>query len=97
MEVAVIADELTAVAWALAGARVFAPTADNIERCLATALDSAELVLLTPELAALLPQARLQEALHAFPPLTLVIGDARGRQAPPDLALETRRALGVLP
>jgi vacuolar-type H+-ATPase subunit F/Vma7 len=95
VQVAVIADELTAVGWALAGAQVFAASADTIEDCFKTARECAELVVLTAELAALLPQARLQEALESFPPLTLVIGDVRGRQGPPDLALEARRALGV--
>jgi vacuolar-type H+-ATPase subunit F/Vma7 len=97
MEVAVIADELTAVGLRLAGARILLATEENIESCFKTAQQEAELILLTAELAARLPQAALQAALHAFPPLTLVIADMRRRQEPPDLALEVRRALGVLP
>jgi len=97
MEVAVIADELTAVGFRLAGARILLATPENIESCFSVAQQEAELVLLTAELAALLPAAELQAALHAFPPLTLVIADLRRRQEPPDLALEARRALGVLP
>jgi vacuolar-type H+-ATPase subunit F/Vma7 len=97
MEVAVIADELTAVGWGLAGARVFLATEKNIESCFQAAREEAELILITAELASLLPRAALQTALHAFPPLTLVMADLRGRREPPDLALEARRALGVLP
>jgi len=97
MEVAVIADELTSVGWELAGARVFLATAENVESCFRTAQEEADFILITAQLASLLPQAMLQPALHAFPPLTLVMADLSGRQEPPDLALEARRALGVLP
>jgi len=87
MEVAVIAEELTSLGWGLTGARILLATSDNIESCFATAQQEADVILLTAELAALLPEAALQAALHAFPPLILVIADLR-RQ---------RRALGVLP
>lgn len=97
MEVAVIAEELTAVGWGLAGARIFLATSENIESCFHAAQQDADLILITGELASLLPQAALQAALRAFPPLTLVIADLRRRHEPPDLALEARRALGVLP
>ncbi|HEY2339793.1 MAG TPA: hypothetical protein VGH75_04625 [Steroidobacteraceae bacterium] len=97
MEVTVIADELTAVGWELAGARILLATADNIESGFRVAQQEADIILLTAEVAALLPSAALQAALRAFPPLTLVIADLRHRHEPPDLALEARRALGVLP
>jgi len=97
MEVAVIAEELTSLGWGLTGARILLATSDNIESCFATAQQEADVILLTAELAALLPEAALQAALHAFPPLTLVIADLRRQQEPPDLAWEARRALGVLP
>jgi len=97
MEVAVIAEELTNVGWGLTGVRILLATAENIESCFSTARQEADVILLTAELAALLPEAALQAALHAFPPLTLVIADLRRQQEPPDLAWEARRALGVLP
>jgi len=97
MEVAVIAEELTSLGWGLTGARILLATSDNIESCFATAQQEADVILLTAELAALLPEAALQAALHAFPPLILVIADLRRQQEPPDLAWEARRALGVLP
>jgi len=97
MEVAVIAEELTSIGWGLAGARLLLATSESIENCFKAAQQEADMILLTAELAALLPPAVLQAALHAFPPLTLVIADLRHRQEPPDLAWEARRALGVLP
>ena len=97
MEVAVIAEELTSLGWGLTGARILLATSDNIESCFATAQQEADVILLTAELAALLPEAALQAALHAFPPLILVIADLRRQQEPPELAWEARRALGVLP
>jgi vacuolar-type H+-ATPase subunit F/Vma7 len=97
MEVAVLADELTAVGWRLAGARVSLATAENVASCLQAALQSAEVVLLTAGLAACVPAAQLQAALHGFPPLTLVIADLRREREPPDLEAQARSALGVLP
>ncbi len=97
MEVAVIADELTALGWRLAGAQVSLATAANVEECLTRAQQSAELILITAALAASLPVARLQAALHAFPPLTVLVADLEHTEEPPDLETEARRALGVLP
>jgi len=97
MEVAVLADELTAVGWRLTGARVTLATRANVADALESALQSAEVVLVTAGLAACVPRAQLQAALHGFPPLTLVIADLRHEQEPADLEAQARRALGVLP
>jgi vacuolar-type H+-ATPase subunit F/Vma7 len=87
MEVAVIADELTALGWRLCGAQVAIATAANVEECLARALESAEVVMITAPLAACVSATRLQAALHAFPPLTLVIADLEHTEEPPDLQM----------
>jgi len=93
----VIADELTAVGWRLAGARVYIASAADVEERFEQALASAELVMISAQLAARLPAPRLEAALLAFPPLTLVIADIRCAQQPPDVEAQARRALGVLP
>jgi vacuolar-type H+-ATPase subunit F/Vma7 len=95
MKLAVVADEVTAVGWRLAGARVLIPDARNVEECFHTALSGADVVFITAELAAAVSARQLQEALHAQPPLVLVIPDLRGGREPPDTEAETRRALGV--
>jgi vacuolar-type H+-ATPase subunit F/Vma7 len=97
MEVAVIADELTALGWRLAGAQLSLATPANVEECLARVQQSAEVVVITAGLAACISAARLQAALHAFPPLTLIIADLERTGEPPDLETQARRALGVLP
>lgn len=95
MNLAVIADELTAVGWRLSGARVWVPEAENVQECLLAAAGSAQIVLITAELAARIPHESLQRILLAQPPLVQVIADVRRRQEPPDIENETRRALGV--
>ena len=92
-----LADELTALGWRLAGARVALATAENAASCLKEALGSADIVVVTAQLASAIPAAQLEAALLAFPPLTLVIADLRREQEPPDLEAHARRALGVLP
>lgn len=95
MDLAVVADELTAVGWRLAGARVLLTDAPNVAETFRTALHGADLVLITAELAAAVPAGQLQHALHAYPPLVLVIADLRRGREPADIEAQTRRALGV--
>jgi vacuolar-type H+-ATPase subunit F/Vma7 len=95
MDLAVVADELTAVGWRLAGARVWIPDAQNVEDCFLAAKRSAEVVLITAELAAAVSPREMQESLHTQPPLVLIVGDVRQTREPGDVETETRRALGV--
>jgi vacuolar-type H+-ATPase subunit F/Vma7 len=95
MNLAVVADELTAAGWRLAGARVLLGDAGNVADAFRTALQGADLVLITAELAAAVPATQLQDALHAYPPLVLVIADLRRAREPADIEEQTRRALGV--
>lgn len=97
MEVLVVADELTAVGWRLAGAQVSIASPGDVDERFQQALQRAELVLITAELAARVSPPRLAAALEAFPPLTLILADLRHTEEPPDLEAEARRALGVLP
>ena len=93
--ITVIADELTAVLFRLAGARVMVADARTLERDFDAAREASSLVIVTAETATQLPPAKLEQALLAADPLTLVITDARGRVPLPDLASRTRRTLGV--
>lgn len=97
MDVVVVADELTAVAWRLAGAQVSIATIADVEERFQQALQRAEVVMITAELALRVSAPQLQAALEAFPPLTVIVADLRHAEEPPDLQLEARRALGVLP
>ena len=95
MKFVVIADEVTAVGWRLAGAQVQMPDVRTVGECFGTALRSADLVLITAALAARLPDARLQAALLSQRPLVLVIPDLQRHREPPDIEVEVRHALGV--
>jgi len=95
VELAVIADELTAVGWQLAGARVYLPEPHNVGQCLRAAARSADLILLTATLAQHLAEAELHEALLAVKPLLLIVSDVLHAQEPPDVEREARRALGI--
>jgi len=93
--VAFIGDELTATGFRLAGARPFIVSPDGAAEALAAARESASLVLIAPSQAAAVPAVELEEALTSFAPLTLVVDEILGREAPPDLEQLMRRALGV--
>jgi vacuolar-type H+-ATPase subunit F/Vma7 len=91
----VIADELTALGFRLAGARVYAPQEHAVQRLFAEVCSEAEVILMTAEKAACIPAAQLSAALLASRPLLVVIPDARNMAAVDDLTRELRRALGV--
>jgi vacuolar-type H+-ATPase subunit F/Vma7 len=93
--VAFIGDELMATGFRLAGARLFIVPPDGAAEALAVARESASLVLIAPSQAAAVPAVALAEALTSFAPLTLVVDDILGHEAPPDLEQLLRRALGV--
>lgn len=94
MKWVVIADEITAVGWRLAGAQV--EIADARTAALRfRAQQSADLLFITSELAACLPFAELEAALRSPQPLLLVIADFNHRHEPPAVEDEVRRALGV--
>jgi vacuolar-type H+-ATPase subunit F/Vma7 len=92
----VIADEITAAGYRLAGARTIVPDDPrSVVRDFDGALDSCELLLITAELARHVPADRLAEALLVARPLLVVVPDAGGRVEPPSLEHELRSALGV--
>ncbi|HSN72551.1 MAG TPA: V-type ATP synthase subunit F [Steroidobacteraceae bacterium] len=95
MQISVIADELTASGWRLAGASVQVPDRDDAQRAFERALEEAQLLLVTAEVAEWLDPAGLARALVGTDPLVLVIDDLRGRVEPPDIEREVRRGLGV--
>ena len=95
MKWVIIADEITAVGWRLAGAQVQLPDARSVAECFGAAQRSADLVFITAELAAHLPTAQLENALLAYRPLILVISDVSNSRQPPDIVDEVRHALGV--
>lgn len=95
MRVTLIADEVTALGWRLIGARVLLPSASSAVDCWHDALRDSDLVVITAQYTAAIAPAELEAALLAAAPLVLVIADLRGREQPPDMQLEVRRALGV--
>lgn len=95
MNLTVVVDELSAVGWRLAGARVLIPDPPSVEHCFKAALVDADIVLLTAQIASAIPASQLEEALRTQPPLVLVIPGLRPGREPPDMEVETRRALGI--
>ncbi len=90
-----LGDELSAAGFRLAGAEARVPAAGAEAELFEAALIEAALVLVTAEIAARLPPARLARALAATRPLTLIVPDVRGRAAPPDLGQAVRGQLGI--
>jgi vacuolar-type H+-ATPase subunit F/Vma7 len=92
---AFIGDEWTAAGFRLAGLDAYSPAADELPNLFRELLDNAELVILTAERAAEIPQAELARALQGPRPLVLVMADAAYRRLPEDLAASLRQRLGM--
>lgn len=90
-----IGDEVTASAWRLIGARTIVVYDDDAAGVFDAALADAELVLITAPCAATLEGDRLDAAVRQAQPLVLVVPDAAGRRAPPDLDIAIDRVLGI--
>jgi vacuolar-type H+-ATPase subunit F/Vma7 len=91
----VIADEVSALGWRLAGARALIVAQDSIEACLAEARHDADLILITAALAKRLPDSVLEAVLLAEKPLMVVIAGLADGSEPPDLEQEVKHVLGI--
>lgn len=90
-----IGDEVSAAGFRLAGIDVQVPGPGKAAGLFIRALAESPLVLVTAEVAALLPGDLLRRAQVKGAPPILVMPDARGRFQPPDLASPLRRELGM--
>jgi vacuolar-type H+-ATPase subunit F/Vma7 len=90
-----IGDEVSAAGFRLAGAQVEVPAPGTEAATLRAALRGRELVLLTVEVAQRIDPAVLRPLLGAPHPLVMLVPDARGAAALPDLAAEVRAQLGL--
>ena len=90
-----IGDEVAAAGWRLAGveARASAPGAEGLE--LARALEEAQLVLVSAEAAARIPEPQLRAALRRLVPVTVIVPDLREAVPYPDVAARMKRQLGI--
>lgn len=92
---ALLADEVTAVGFRLAGVAVDVPKVSDLRQRFEQVCEEAQLVLITAELARQLPSALLRSRQRAARPLVLVIPDVQGRCEPPALGAALRRQLGM--
>ncbi len=92
---AFIGDEVTAAGFRLAGAQVHSPPVQEIPTLFRSLREHSELLILTAEAAANVPEALMQQTTAAGKPLLLVLPDARYRSRPVDLAALLRTQLGM--
>jgi len=90
-----IGDQVTAAGYRLAGVRVRAPAPGDETAALAAARADAPLVMITAACAARVDAAALRDAVSALAPVVVVVADAQGDVAPPDLAARLRGQLGL--
>ena len=91
-----IGDELSSAGFRLGGFRTETPAPGEEGSCLHQACEKADLVLITAEVAARVPESEMRQLLAAPRPLVLVVPDVRGRSVAPDLGAGLRRQLGLV-
>lgn len=90
-----LGDEVSAAGYRLAGVRVCTPAVGEAATALARAREGASLVLLSAAVAARIAEVELHAALAVLSPLVLIVPDAVGGRAMPDLVSRLRRQLGL--
>ena len=90
-----LGDDVSAAGYRVAGARVRTPAPGKARAALAQAMVDAPLVLVSAALASEIGEPALLPALAAAAPLVLVVADAQGGAAPPDVAARLRAQLGL--
>lgn len=93
-EIVFIGDEITALGYRLAGARVVVAP-DDVNASFEAAMQEAALVIVTSEYAAKLPARVVETALRKISPTLVIVPDVRRVESAPDFALRVRRELGV--
>jgi vacuolar-type H+-ATPase subunit F/Vma7 len=92
---ALLADEVTAAGFRLAGVDVHVPADGELTRRFERVCDETPLVLITAELAERLPAGLMQRLERTPRTLVLVIADARGQHEPDELGARLRKQLGM--
>jgi vacuolar-type H+-ATPase subunit F/Vma7 len=90
-----ISDRLTAAGFRLAGLRPLVTAPEDAGAVFRQALALGGPVMITAALAAHVPQAQLDKAIHAADPPVAVIPDIVRTAEPADMGERVRRALGV--
>lgn len=93
--IVVLGDELVCAGFRLAGVATRPTAPSEAMAAFAQARVDAQLVLLTPALAAALPADTLRQAQAAAAPLVLVLPDLRDPQPDRALAQRLRAVLGI--
>ncbi len=93
--VALIADEVTAAGFRLAGVETRVPGEGEVVEVFRELGGRSRILVLTAEYAARIPAAEMERALSQTAPLILVIPDLRRRVEPPDIDARLRRQLGM--
>lgn len=97
-EIVFIGDELSAMAYRLAGIRVVTVSPENVVRALDEEISNeVSLILLGALHAQFLGVEELTRRIRLASPPLMVVSDAAGKTALPDFATLLRRRLGVAP
>ena len=91
-----IGDEVSAIAWRLAGLRVQVPGDAEILETIRRSCEHAPLVLISAFVAEQLPDAERDDQLAQVTPPVVIVPDVSSLAALPDLTTRLRRQLGVL-
>jgi vacuolar-type H+-ATPase subunit F/Vma7 len=90
-----LGDELAAAGFRLAGVEAIVPERGSEAAALATARESAPLILVSAAVAAKIPESAMRHATAALAPLVLVVPDLITATPLPDLAARLRKQLGL--
>ena len=90
-----IGDEITATGYRQAGIRTHPVAAGQAAKVIEQALEDTQLLLITPSCADELGAERLRALQRRAQPLLVIVPDAAGQSALPDIDAAVDRVLGI--
>ena len=90
-----IGDEITATGYRQAGVRTHPVAAGKATKAVERALEDTELLLISPTCADELGAERLRAIMRRARPLLVIVPDAAGQSALPDVDAAVDRVLGI--
>jgi vacuolar-type H+-ATPase subunit F/Vma7 len=90
-----IGDEITATGYRQAGIRTLPVAAGQATKAIERALGDTQLLLITPDCADELGAERLHTIMRRARPLLVIVPDAAGQSALPDVDAAVDRVLGI--
>jgi vacuolar-type H+-ATPase subunit F/Vma7 len=90
-----IGDEISASGFRLAGVDIFVPEFGGESQLFDKLQENTDVIIITAQIAAAIPQQRMEQLMQMDKPLLMVLTDMRDELLAPDISVTLRHQLGM--